>query len=102
MSMQIHNTKLPKYGKTIFSDKAGETLWYIHELANARQDFGDKILYSDDDFTLEWIEMLPELAREVVKALRQEGHVALADQLNACVSEAEGKWRQEVVRLEIW
>lgn len=103
MSVQLHNTKMPEYGETVYSDDAGKTLQHIYDLADVRQDFdNDKWLYTGDDFALEWIEMSPELAQEVIKALKKEGNVALAEQLDACISEARGKWGQEAVRLEIW
>lgn len=103
MSLQLHNAKLPEYGETVYSDNAMETLQHIYDLADVRQDFdNDKWLYTGNDFVLEWIEMSPELAREVVKALKEEGKVALAEQLEECVVEAKHKWGQEAVRLEIW
>lgn len=103
MSVQLHNTKMPEYGETVYSDDAGKTLQHIYDLADVRQDFdNDKWLYTGDDLALEWIEMSPELAKEVVKALREEGKVALAEQLDGCISEAKRKWGQEAVRLEIW
>lgn len=103
MSVQLHNTKMPDYGETIYSDDAIKTLQHIYDLADVRQDFdNNKWLYTSDDFALEWIEMSPELATEVVKALREEGKVALAEQLDGCISEAKRKWGQEAVRLEIW
>ena len=103
MSVQLHNTKMPEYGETVYSDNAGETLQHIYDLADARQDFdNNKWLYTGDDFTLEWIEMSPELATEVSIALQDEGNVTLADQIGECVVEAKEKWGQEAVRLEIW
>ena len=103
MSVRLHNTKLPEYGETIYSDNAGETLQHIYDLADARQDFdNNKWLYTGNDFALEWIEMSLELATEVANALRDEGKVALAEQLGECIAEAEKEWKQEAVRLEIW
>ena len=103
MSVQLHNTKLPEYGGTIYSDSAGDTLDYLWKLADARQDFdNNKWMYTGDELALEWIEMSPELAQEVIKALKEEGKVALAEQLEECIVEAREKWGQEAVRLEIW
>ena len=103
MSVQLHNTKMPEYGETVYSDDAIKTLQHIYDLADVRQDFdNNKWLYTGDDFALEWIEMSPELATEVVKALKEEGKVALAEQLEECVVEAREKWKQEAVRIEIW
>lgn len=103
MSLRLHNAKLQEYGKTVYSDNAVEALQHIYTLADVRQDFdNDKWLYTGDDFALEWIEMSPELATEVIKALKEEGKVALAEQLDGCISEAKRKWGQEAVRLEIW
>ena len=103
MSVQLRNTKLPEYGETIYSDDAGKTLQYIYDLADVRQDFdNNKWLYTGDDFALEYIEMSPELAQEVVNALRDEGNIALADQIGECIAEAGKKWGQDAVRLEIW
>lgn len=103
MSVRLHNTKLPEYGETIYSDDASETLQYIYNLADVRQDFdNNKWLYTGDDFALEYVEMSPELAKEVANALRDEGKVALAEQLEECIAEARKEWGQEAVRLEIW
>ena len=103
MSVQLHNTKMPEYGETVYSDDAGKTLQHIYDLADARQDFdNNKWMYTGDELALEYIEMSPELATEVAKALKKEGNIALADQLNECISEARCKWGQEAVRLEIW
>ena len=103
MSVQLHNTKMPEYGETVYSDDAGKTLQHIYDLADARQDFdNNKWLYTGDDFALEWIEMSPELAMEVVKALRKRKNAELAKQIEACIWEARYKWGQEAVRLEIW
>lgn len=107
MSVQLHNTKLPEYGETIYSDNAGETLQHIYDLADARQDFdNNKWLYTGNDFALEYIEMSSELAQEVVKALRKrkdvEKDVELAEQIEACIWQAKYKWGQEAVRLEVW
>lgn len=103
MSVRLHNTKLPEYGETIYSDDAFETLQYIYTLADVRQDFdNNKWLYIGDDFALEWMEMSLELATEVIKALRERENTALADQLEACMNEAKHKWGQEAVRLELW
>lgn len=110
MSVRLHNTKLSEYGEAIYSDDAFETLQYIYTLALAdvRQDFdkqdfdNNKWLSTGDDLALEWIEMSPELATEVIKALRERKNTALADQLEACMNEAKHKWGQEAVRLELW
>lgn len=103
MSVQLHNTKMPDYGETIYSDDAIKTLQHIYDLADVRQDFdNDKWLYTGDDFMLEWIEMSPELAKEVVKALKKEDNVELANQLDECIDEARLRWKQEAVRLELW
>lgn len=103
MSVQLHNTKMPEYGETVYSDDAGKTLQHIYDLADARQDFdNNKWLYTGDDFALEWIEMSPELATEVSIALQDEGNIALADQIGECIAEAGKKWGQDAVRLEIW
>ena len=103
MSVQLHNTKMPEYGETVYSDNAGETLQHIYDLADARQDFdNDKWLYVGYEDSHSWLELSPKLAQEVVNVLRDEGKVSLAEQLDACISEARGKWNQEAVRLEIW
>ena len=103
MSVQLHNTRMPEYGETVYSDDAIKTLQHIYDLADARQDFdNDKWLYTGDEFALEYVEMSPKLAREVVNVLRDEGKVALAEQIKACIWEAQMKWNQEAVRLEIW
>lgn len=103
MSVQLHNTKMPEYGETVYSDDAGKTLQHIYDLADARQDFdNDKWLYTGNDFALEYIEMSPKLASELVEALKKEDDVELAKQIEACIWEAKYKWGQEAVRLEIW
>ena len=103
MGVQLHNAKLQEYGETVYSDDAIKTLQHIYDLADVRQDFdNNKWLYASDDFVLEWIEMSPELAMEVIKALKEESKIALADQLEECINEAREKWGQEAVRLEIW
>ena len=103
MSVKLHNAKLQEYGETVYSDDAGKTLQHIYDLADVRQDFdNNKWLYTGDEFALEYIEMSPELATEVIKALRDEGNIALAEQLEECINEAKHKWGQEAVRLEIW
>lgn len=103
MSLQLHNAKLQEYGETVYSDNALETLQHIYELADVRQDFdNNKWMYTGDELALEWIEMSPELATEVIKALKEEGKVELAKQIEACIWEARYKWGQEAVRLEIW
>lgn len=103
MSLQLHNAKLPEYGETVYSDDAVEALQHIYDLADVRQDFdNNKWMYTGDELALEWIEMSPELAQEVIKALKEEGEVGLAEQLKECIVEAREKWGQEAVRLEIW
>lgn len=103
MSVQLHNTKLPEYGETVYSDNAGDTIDYLWKLADARQDFdNDKWLYVGYEDSHSWLELSPKLAQEVAHALRDEGKVSLAEQLEVCIDEAYTKWGQEAVRLELW
>lgn len=103
MSLQLHNTKMPEYGETVYSDGAGDTFDYLWKLADARQDFdNDKWMYVGYEDSYSWLELSPKLAREVANALRDEGKVSLAEQLEVCIDEAYTKWGQEAVRLEIW
>lgn len=103
MSVKLHNTKMPDYGETIYSDDAGKTLQHICDLADARQDFdNNKWMYVGYEDSYSWLELSPKLAQEVANALRDDGKVSLAEQLEACMDEAYAKWGQEAVRLEIW